>query len=410
MRSSKVREDHLGRPPELGLTIPPPIMTSEPGSFAHHTMTVRIPHIIDETVQLNSYPPEIERSLQDLRLEILSGLIRPLQEVAPDRRRWALLSRPHIARPWLDVPWYWAEAFFYRRVLEATHYFQPGPWHRRDPFAPKKHPELAPDAAPRDVDALLAAAPLDTSGRFIALLHASLWGNRLDLSHDVSMTLGRGEPDSDDAANLLLDDTTSIQRYLSSRKPGRVSIIADNAGGEVLADLALSDFLLDSRLAGRVDLHVKAYPFFVSDATMQDVQEALDALAVGGQRAAALTRRLKSHIDEGRLVIATHWFYTSPLYFRELPRDLFARYHRAALVILKGDANYRRLLSDAHWPPTAPFSQITGYFPAPLVALRTLKAEIIVGLAPGRAERLAAEDREWLVNGRRGVIQARLPN
>ena len=410
MRSSKVRDDRLGRPSEPALTIPPPIMTSEPGSFAHHTMTVRIPRIIDETVQLNSYPPEIERSLQDLKVEILSGLVRPLQEVAPDRRRWALLSRPHIARPWLDVPWYWAEAFFYRRVLEATHYFQPGPWHRRDPFAPRKHPELAPDAAPRDVDALFAAVPLDTSGRFIALLHASLWGNRLDLSHDVSMTLGRGEQDSDDAVNLLLDDTTSIQRSLSSRKPGRVSIIADNAGGEVLADLALSDFLLDSRLAARVDLHVKSYPFFVSDATMEDVQEALDALAVGGQHATALTRRLKAHIDGGRLAIATHWFYTSPLYFRELPRDLYARYHRAALVILKGDANYRRLLGDAHWPPTASFSQVTGYFPAPLVALRTLKAEIIVGLAPGRAERLTGEDREWLVNGRRGVIQARLPN
>src|SRR5437867_1240505 len=166
-------------------------MTSEPGSFAHHTMTVRIPRIIDETVQLNSYPPEIERSLQDLRLEILSGLIRPLQEIAPDRRRWALLSRPHITRSWLDVPWYCAEAFFYRRMLEATRYFQPGPWHRRDPFAPRKHPELAPDAAPRDVDALLAAAPLDASGRFIALLDASLWGNRLDLSHDVSTTFGR---------------------------------------------------------------------------------------------------------------------------------------------------------------------------------------------------------------------------
>ena len=75
MRSSKVREDRLGRPPEPALTMPPPIMTSEPGSFAHHTMTARIPRIIDETLQLNSYPPELERSLQDLRLEILSGLI-----------------------------------------------------------------------------------------------------------------------------------------------------------------------------------------------------------------------------------------------------------------------------------------------------------------------------------------------
>jgi hypothetical protein len=47
-------------------------------------------------------------------------------------------------------------------------------------------------------------------------------------------------------------------------------------------------------------------------------------------------------------------------------------------------------------------------FPAPLVTLRTLKAEVVVGLPPGMAERLQAEDARWLVNGRRGVIQARL--
>lgn len=47
-------------------------------------------------------------------------------------------------------------------------------------------------------------------------------------------------------------------------------------------------------------------------------------------------------------------------------------------------------------------------FPAPLVALRTFKSELVVGLAPGQAEREQAADPEWLVNGRRGVIQARL--
>jgi len=76
-------------------------------------------------------------------------------------------------------------------------------------------------------------------------------------------------------------------------------------------------------------------------------------------------------------------------------------------VIVKGDANYRRLLGDAHWPPTTPFAQATAYFPAALVALRTLKGEIIVGLREGEAERLTAEDPAWLVNGQRGVIQAR---
>jgi hypothetical protein len=42
------------------------------------------------------------------------------------------------------------------------------------------------------------------------------------------------------------------------------------------------------------------------------------------------------------------------------------------------------------------------------VALRTLKAEIIVGLRSGEAERLQTEDPAWLVNGKRGVVQASL--
>jgi len=77
-------------------------------------------------------------------------------------------------------------------------------------------------------------------------------------------------------------------------------------------------------------------------------------------------------------------------------------------VIVKGDANYRRLLGDARWPHTTPFAHAIRYFPSPLVVLRTLKAEIIVGLQPGQAEQLQAEDPAWLVNGKRGIIQARL--
>ena len=54
------------------------------------------------------------------------------------------------------------------------------------------------------------------------------------------------------------------------------------------------------------------------------------------------------------------------------------------------------------------FADALEYFPVPVAAFRTLKGEIIVGLTPGQAERLAEEDPAWLVNGQRGVIQARL--
>ena len=77
----------------------------------------------------------------------------------------------------------------------------------------------------------------------------------------------------------------------------------------------------------------------------------------------------------------------------------------ADLVILKGDVNYRRLLSDRHWPHTTSIEHIVAYFPASLLVIRTLKGEIIVGLEPGQAEGLSNTDPTWLINGKRGLVQ-----
>jgi hypothetical protein len=75
---------------------------------------------------------------------------------------------------------------------------------------------------------------------------------------------------------------------------------------------------------------------------------------------------------------------------------------------VKGDANYRRLCSDARWAPETPFADVVEGFPAPVVALRTMKAEVVVGLPLGLATVLDREDARWMVNGRRGLVQARI--
>jgi hypothetical protein len=127
-----------------------------------------------------------------------------------------------------------------------------------------------------------------------------------------------------------------------------------------------------------------------------------------GGLAARLARRIDGHIAAGELLPLAHWASASPLFYFDMPGDLYAELSQMDLVIVKGDANYRRLLGDAHWPHETPFADVVSYFPAPLVALRTFKSEVAVGLAPGRAEELARSDPQWLVNGRRGVIQANL--
>jgi len=396
----------------------PPLLTSEPGSFAHNTLKVRIPRLIQETIQENDFPPNILAAMQDLYDEITRGKISALREETPDQNFWNEISRDYIGRTWLEVPWYWAETYFYRRVLQATRYFQPGDWRLVDPYRVKKQDDL--DAASRALEATLDQLPTDPRVRFERLYHHCLWGNRTDLSYNVAKNI---EPRALDAErpNVLVDDTERVWEFLSAQ-PRRIACVADNAGTELLNDLALIDFLLDEGVhpslrsgqaldrpyAAEIILHLKAQPFFVSDAMPRDVDAALDALAGREEHTRALVQRLRAYLRANRLQLSTHWFYTTCLFYFQLPRDLCDQLASTDLVILKGDANYRRLLGDAHWDPTASFVQATSYFPAPFVSLRTLKAELVVGLKAGEAERLRAQDPDWLVNGKRGVIQSNL--
>lgn len=386
---------------------PPLILTSEPGSFAQNTLKVRIPAILDETLALNRFPAEVAGRLVALRHEITGGVVRLLEESAPDRVFWDEAAAPQVGRSWLDVPWYWAEAYFYRRVLEAIGYFQPGPWQGYDPFAAKKGQEWQPAAAPRYFDDLLGALPADPARRFRRFVLASLWGNRADLSYAVAAGLAQGSA-HDEASHLLVDDTAAVWDLLSCGPSHAIALIADNAGTELLMDLALTDGLLGDGLAARVDLHLKPQPFYVSDALARDVAAGLTALAHGGAQAKLAAQRLWAHLDAGRLRLMTHWFYTSSLFYADMPVDLRQSLAACDLVIVKGDANYRRLVGDYHWTVTTPFAQVVAHFPAAVAALRTFKAELAVGLQPGQAELQAAADPDWLVNGRCGVIQARI--
>jgi hypothetical protein len=78
---------------------------------------------------------------------------------------------------------------------------------------------------------------------------------------------------------------------------------------------------------------------------------------------------------------------------------------RCDLAFVKGDANYRRLLGDRQWDYSAPFADVVGaYFPCPVCALRTLKAELGCGMDAAQVEKAKGLDDNWLVNGRFGVV------
>jgi hypothetical protein len=168
------------------LPIPEPLRGSDPGSFAERTVKVRIPDITRRTLAGNDFPQEITAGLQDLIDVMPAGQIRPVQDTgAPDEQAWADYLAAYLGRNWLEVPLFLGEHYFYRRVVEATGYFQPGPWRERDPFENEKRAGL--------LNSLAAIRALVSNlnrfiesgwkqGAFLRLLNADLWGNQADLS------------------------------------------------------------------------------------------------------------------------------------------------------------------------------------------------------------------------------------
>jgi hypothetical protein len=371
-------------------------------------MQIRVPAMIRQAIPLNHFPADVDASLERLAHEIESGPVRLIEENAPDRAFWQAAWGEWAGCPWLEVPWYLSESYAYRRILEATHYFQPGPTQSIDPYRAVKLTELEPKAAPRLLQATLRDLPSDPEQRFETWLYSSLWGNRIDLSYIAAAQVGRAARLEDERVNLLVDDAQRVWDWLAARRNLAIAFLLDNSGTELLMDLALADFLLQAGIAARIDLHLKPQPFFISDAMPQDVEASLAALEKNGDESRALAERLRACLTEGRLTLRTHWFNTSCLFYFQMPDDLNADLAATDFVFVKGDCNYRRLVGEYHWLPTVSFQQVTAYFPAPLVALRTLKCEVIVGLREGESERLNRQDPQWLTNGTRGVVQATL--
>lgn len=69
--------------------------------------------------------------------------------------------------------------------------------------------------------------------------------------------------------------------------------------------------------------------------------------------------------------------------------------------------NYRRLVGDRAWPATASFAALTDYFPGPLVVLRTLKSDVVVGLTDEVVAGLDATGQPWRTGGTHALVQAR---
>jgi uncharacterized protein with ATP-grasp and redox domains len=397
------------------LPLPSPLLGSEVGTFAEYTVAQRMPAIARRVIAENNFPENINNCLKQLASELPSEPLSPLlHDTGVDFSAWVKYLESYHGQRWIDVPWFLAETYFYRLILEITNYFRPGELQGVDPFKLQKCQGLE-----KSLDSIiplciqlnqwLADAQKEhelNQTALIGLLYFALWGNRVDLSLWSALESDRSRFDiQSQQSHILVDDAAKVTQLLGS-KGKRIDFVIDNAGFELVCDLCLVDFLLGSGVANQVKLHLKPHPTFVSDAMIKDVLHTTEFLATSSHEdVTSFAKRLQENIASERLVLCEDYFWTSPLAFWEIPDSLKSELSAANLIVIKGDANYRRLLGDRHWDFTTNFADIVSYLSVPIVALRTLKSEVVAGIKPEVIEEVAKSDSDWLKNGQWGVIQ-----
>jgi hypothetical protein len=406
----------VNKPQIPNLLLPAPLLGSDAGSFTEFTVTQRMPDIARRVIAENKFSIDINQSLEELAAELPSGYLRTLtKDTGADFQDWEKYLALYQHQRWVDVPWFFAETYFYRLILNITNYFQPGDSQGIDPFLLQKIQGLETsinsiNSLCTQVEKWLVESKQEgkpSKSSLIALLYFALWGNRVDLSLWSAFEDDKSSFDiQTQLNNILIDDSFAVTKLLTKSHSNRIDFLIDNAGFELICDLCLVDFLLGSGFANQVYLHLKPHPTFVSDAMIKDVLYTKDFLVQSSYpHVQSLGKRLTENLASGPLVLAEDYFWTSPLAFWEIPILLKDELAKSNLMIVKGDANYRRLLGDRSWDFTKKFADVVSYLPAPIVALRTLKSEVATGLKAEVILELANTDPNWLTNGQWGVIQ-----
>ena len=154
-------------------------------------------------------------------------------------------------------------------------------------------------------------------------------------------------------------------------------------------------------------------PWFVSDVTPSDFKATLRQLSSEDSVVVNLSKRWLSLLTKQQILLVEDeellefWSLPDPYYkMSAVCPKLYKYLSQSYLVIFKGDLNYRKLVSDLDWSPETTFvSALRGFAPTSLCSLRTLKANVVVGLEKGKAEKTASQDKDWMVTGKYAVIQ-----
>ncbi|XP_014204987.1 protein-glutamate O-methyltransferase [Copidosoma floridanum] len=329
---------------------------------------------------------------------------------------------------WFNTIWLICECYMYRRI--AQEFFLTEHLKAYDPFSIQKEESFFKAKGSFSHLSKYVLNLIDTKNDhniaeqekfLINLIKLNLWGNKCDLS----LSTGNVDSQNDNPLNLLesldsdilIDNSNEVWRLLcknvqcKTNNNSIVDIVLDNAGYELFTDLCLAIFLMENKLANKIRFYVKRYPWFVSDVTTCDFHWLVEMIKTSDdENIQRFGQVCDKYLKDKSWTIEEESFWTEPFDYSEMKSSnpsLYNKLSEAVLVIFKGDLNYRKLMGDVNWKYTTDFCEaLRGFRPTNLLSLRTVKADVCVGLPAGKAEELKKEIPNWMEIGKFGLIQA----
>lgn len=142
-------------------------------SFALKTMSTRIPALLDDIL---THEKAQLSSDQCIALEKLAMAIRrndPLPRLEENQKNQVWMEHFSSKYTWLNAPWFFSEAYFFRLILEYSGYYQT----LYDPFTYLKDAELLQEKSWDTLSNSLASVNDRTDDResFQTLIKSCLW-------------------------------------------------------------------------------------------------------------------------------------------------------------------------------------------------------------------------------------------
>ena len=253
-------------------------------------------------------------------------------------------------------------------------------------------------------------------GRFSSALFHCVSTNSTDLSQL------KGSQSSSKVCNrLIIDDSDDLYEYLNKTSAiynKKAAYILDNYGPEFISDILFGLYLLSHCGYAEVEYYVKELPVFVSDTTISDVKaffESNEDVKTWFETKFGFTFNITENTGSaelvvrcnqmnGKLVFKAHHQWHRPQYFKESCSELLIELKadkNVALVVVKGDMNYRRLVEDKNYDFFDTIEDKIQYVGKPVLILRSLKSNVLLGV---KTRHLDGVKPNWKTSGEYGII------